>query len=180
MLYDFKGLSKKKGVKLPRIGIILLTFTFAFFLIFLTSKLKWPEVSTPSNFPQTQKEVLKHPKNPKAHFQLARVYQEKNDFENAKKEIMLALSLNPDYPEAENLLGQIQNIEEEPGKIKEEIKRWERILEERPGYRDIYFQTAILNWQIYQNQEALEAVNKALELDPNFEPAKDFKKLLLE
>jgi len=178
MLYDFKTLSKKRAIKFPKVGQILSVSAFALFSILLINVLRRIEISSPSSFALSKKEVLKHPNNPEVHLHLAQLYQEKNDLENAKKELILALSLDPNYQEAKNLLEKIRNIEEEPEKIKEEIKKWEEVLKEKPGHRDIYFQIAVLNWQIYQNQEALEAVNKALELDPNFEPAKNFKKLL--
>ena len=170
MLYDFKDLSKKKAIKFPKISI----FIFVLLLTFI----RLTKTPAPPNFVLIKKEVLKHPNSPEVHLQLARLYQERNDFQNAKKELMLALSFNPSYQEAKNLLEKIRKIEEEPEKIKEEIKKWEEVLKEKPGHRDIYLKIAVLNWQIYQNQEALEAVNKALELDPNFEQAKNFKQLL--
>lgn len=178
MLYDFKTLSKKRVLKFPKTSGVLLVPALVLSLILLINALRQIETPSSLNFSQIRKEVLKNPNSPKLHLRFAQLYQEKNDLENAKKELFLALNLNPDFQEAKDLLEKIRNLEEEPEKIKEEIKNWGEILKEKPGHRDIYFQIAVLNWQIYQEKEALEAVNKALELDPNFEPAKNFKKLL--
>ena len=180
MLYDFKGLSRKGKLKLPKLERALLVFPLFLFFVLLIPNLNQEKISLSSDVSQIKKEILQNPNRPEVHLKLAQLYQDKNDLENAKKELFLALSLNPDFQEAKKVLEKIRNLEEEPEKIKDEIKNWEEILKEKPGHRDIYFRIAILNWQIYREKEALEAVNKALELDPNFEPAKNFKKLLSE
>lgn len=57
--------------------------------------------------------------------------------------------------------------DEEREKIQKEILFWQKTTEDLPGYRDGYLKLAILNWKIYQNDEAQKFLNKALEVDPN-------------
>jgi tetratricopeptide (TPR) repeat protein len=92
---------------------------------------------------------------------------------------MLALKANPETSLYLQLFTNLKDIKQKPERTKEEIEHWEEITKENPGYRDAYFQIAILSYQIYKDQEALKAVNKALELDPNFESAKKLSQLLL-
>lgn len=180
MLYDFKSSSSKRGTKPVKILILIPVSLGVFFLALAVRFLPEIPISSPSLFDQQKKEVLKNPFRPEPHFQLAQLYLENDNLEGAKKELLLALNLYPDYQKAKDLEKEIANQEKEPQRIKAKIQEWESILEEKPGYRDAYLQIAILNWQIYEETEAREAVNKALELDPNFEAGKEFKKLLGE
>ena len=164
MLYDLKTPSKKrKRVALKE----FLPFSLLFLLLILNL------FNSP---PSWKKEILQKPKNPQTHLQLGKIYLENNDLSNAKKEALLALNLGG--KEAENLLKEIEKKEKEREEIQKEIKKWQKILETHPNYRDAYLQIALLNWKIFRKKEALEALNKALELDPNFAPAKKLKKIL--
>lgn len=180
MLYDFKRTSRKKSGSLVKITQVFLFFLAASLIPFLVPFLKRVNPSLPTDFDQLKKEVLRQTNDPQAHLRLADFYFRTNDFETAKKELALTLSLNPNHPEAKDLENQIKGREEEPEKIKTKIQDWEKILAQKPGYRDAYLQLAILNWQVYQEKQTLEAINKALELDPNSETAKSLQQTLLE
>lgn len=180
MLYDFKSSSSKRGTKSVKILTLISVSLGVFFLVLAVRFLPEIPTSNPSLFDQQKKEVLKNPFRPEPHFQLAQLYLENNNLESAKKELLLALNLDPDYQKAKDLEKEIENQEKGPQRIKAEIQEWEKVLEEKPDYRDAYLQIAVLNWQIYKETEAREAVNKALELDPNFEAGKKFKKFLAE
>ncbi|MDZ7586294.1 MAG: hypothetical protein U0946_00950 [Patescibacteria group bacterium] len=51
--------------------------------------------------------------------------------------------------------------------IEQEIEQWEKILEEKPSYRDILLRISLLNVQIYEYDKAKSFWEKANYLDPN-------------
>lgn len=63
-------------------------------------------------------------------------------------------------------------------RIEAEITSWEQALEKYPGYRDVYLRLAILNWQINNQKNAKEHLQKAKELDPNFEITKELEEIM--
>lgn len=63
-------------------------------------------------------------------------------------------------------------------KIQKEIVFWQKTTEGFPGYRDGYLKLAVLNWKIYQTDEAQKFLQKALEIDPNNETIKRFKEMI--
>lgn len=67
----------------------------------------------------------------------------------------------------------------EEKRIENKIAQWEEILEKYPGYRDAYLRLAVLNWQINNSEKAKEYLEKAKELDPNFETTKELEEILL-
>lgn len=62
----------------------------------------------------------------------------------------------------------LANWQREP--IQKEIKEWEEVVRETPTYRDGHLKLATLYWKINEDQKAKEAINKAKEIDPNYEP----------
>jgi tetratricopeptide (TPR) repeat protein len=67
---------------------------------------------------------------------------------------------------------------QEKKRIEVEIRKWEETLEKYPGYRDVYLRLAVLNWQINNQKKAKEHLQKAKELDPNFEITKKLEEKL--
>ena len=51
--------------------------------------------------------------------------------------------------------------------LETEIKTWEKILAEKPDYRDIYLKLGLLNWMINNQERAKENWDRASYLDPN-------------
>lgn len=150
----------------PRIFAALFLFLL-FFVFFLTP---------PSE--QLKLKAMQDNKNPKNHLQLANEYKKLNDLENARRELLIGLSFNPDNKELEEELEEVESLLAQPDKVWEEIKKWEKITQDFPGYRDAYLKLASLYYQLYQNEKAEENLKKALDLDPNFEPAKEMGKIL--
>lgn len=54
--------------------------------------------------------------------------------------------------------------------VNEEIKYWEKIIEESPTYRDAYVQLAIGYWQLGALPQARENLQRAQQLDPYWVP----------
>lgn len=80
-----------------------------------------------------------------------------------------------------DILGSLQKQKEENferAKIEGQIKLWEGIAEQYKGYKEAYFQLALLEYEIKDFPKAKDYVNKALYLDPNFEKARDLQNTL--
>lgn len=69
-------------------------------------------------------------------------------------------------------------IQAERGKIEKELTFWKGEQRRYPNYRDIYFKIASLNYQLGNKEEAKVSLDKALEIDPNFENGRELEKLL--
>lgn len=110
-----------------------------------------------------------------AHLALAEEYLKNNQFEAAEKELLLAQE-----SQSPKILGLVTiNLEKvrerkrqsNPTDIRKLITLWEKITQEKPDYRDGYFQIAVLYYKLGENEKVREYVEKTLLLDPNFEPA---------
>lgn len=63
-------------------------------------------------------------------------------------------------------------------KIRSEIKVWEGIAGKFKNYKEAYYKLAVLNYQLGEIPKAKFYLNKALFIDPNFDKAKEFEKIL--
>ncbi len=139
------------------------------------------------NFEQARITVMLSPNDASSHLVLAQEYLKKGSMQDVERELNLAQELTSSYqPSASSsVLGSslsplkiLEKIKNEPQRIRNEIIFWEKVVSERPGYRDGYLQLAILNYQLYENDKAKEYLNKALEIDPNFEVTKELGKII--
>ncbi len=71
-----------------------------------------------------------------------------------------------------------KNVEQKREKIKKEITYWQENARKYPGYRDAYFQLALLEYQLGDAQSAQSYVNKVESIDPNYQEAYTLEKLL--
>ena len=62
----------------------------------------------------------------------------------------------------------------------ETIYRWEKMVEDNPNYRDAWLQLSDLYYRLSEKEQALKALLKAKELDPNNEIIPSLEKLLEE
>lgn len=62
--------------------------------------------------------------------------------------------------------------------IMQKLHYWEEVVEKYKGYRDGYFQAALLAYQLGENGKSNVYLQKALELDPNFEEGRRLEKVL--
>lgn len=159
-------------------------------------------ISPKNNFQRIKEELIKNPNDFEAHLQLAEKFLGNNQFEEAEKALLLAQKIqqttNPGLAEAEpragnkqqsgNILGEKSNVKLEelwegkhysdPEDIRQLIAAWERILEEKPDYRDGWLQLTILHYKLYEDEKARECLAKALDLDPNFEVARELEEII--
>lgn len=59
-----------------------------------------------------------------------------------------------------------------------ELSFWEQVLRIHPDYRDAYFKLALLRYRLGDTTSSKGYVQKALDIDPNFEEGKQLQKLL--
>jgi len=119
------------------------------------------------------------PWSAKSHAEMAIVWFENGNEEKALEELELANRLI--IFETEEVKANLKRAEEkvkEPGKIRQEIESWEKVIEERPYYRDVLLRLALLNYQIYENEKAGEYFERAEYLDPNNEEILKVKEII--
>jgi tetratricopeptide (TPR) repeat protein len=159
-----------------------------FGVILLVLTLGWVVFSPTDKLFEKKKEVMISPTDFKRHLELADELRKENDLEGAKREYDLAISLKEAYlnsaagsKQGKNVLGEesvLEKIKErifEPEKIRGEIERWEKIVDERSDYRDGYLKLAVLYWRLGEEVKARENLDKALEIDPNYDLALELK-----
>ncbi len=74
----------------------------------------------------------------------------------------------------------VTKISSERNALREKINFWQSIANKYEGYKDAYFQIALLEYRRGNFKKALEYNKKALLLDPNFEDSKKLEILLEE
>jgi len=146
------------------IGVTLLIFLIVYSLFL------------PKNqFQQAKERLIKNPNDFEAHLILAKEFLKNNQFEKAEKELLMAQTQEPN-----SKLEKVwqKKHHSDPKDIEKLIQAWEKILSEKPEYRDAYLNLAWLHYQIYENQKAKENLKKAIDLDPNFEPTLKLQKII--
>lgn len=71
-----------------------------------------------------------------------------------------------------------RKIEGERNKTEKELVFWKNSLTKYQNYRDIYLKIASLEYQLGDTDAAKEDLNKALEIDPNFEKSRELQKIV--
>lgn len=119
--------------------------------------------------------------DPTAHFELAKIYESKNDFERAEEEIVRALEdriivvgseikegkIEIGIEEIRKILEKVREAKAEPGKIEAEILELKKVADSYPNYRDVYIRLSILEWKLFKTDEARRYLEIAERLDPN-------------
>lgn len=175
----FNATPLKTGVKLAIFGLL------AAFLAFNLSPGLPADFLT---FERAKLAVMLSPKDLGSRLLLVQEYLKRGDMEAVERELLLAQDLvekNPHSPGSSSVLGTslsplkiLEKIRNEPLKIRNEISFWEKVVVDKPDYRDAYLQLAILNYQIYEKEKAIGYLKKAQEIDPNFEAIKSLEKIL--
>lgn len=78
------------------------------------------------------------------------------------------------------LLDQYKTVQEEQASIRSELLYWENALATVPNSPDIYFQAGVAAFQLGDKVRANTYINKALELDPQFESARELQERIEE
>ena len=118
-----------------------------------------------------------YPFSPTPHQKLSEVFANANDWEKAKKEILIATDLSKNSQELQSILLRIESEIAKPDHLRVQIAYWENVAQEKPDYRDAWLQLSALYYQNYQGDKAKEALAKAEQIDPNNETIGKLKQL---
>jgi len=66
-------------------------------------------------------------------------------------------------------LAQARIAENNNQKVAAEIEQWKKMADKYTGYRDIYYRIAFLEYSQGNMDEAKKYIQKALDVDPNFD-----------
>lgn len=111
--------------------------------------------------------IQSNPKNAEAHFLLAYVFAQLNEWGKAEESALLAIKHAKHYPEASNLLGVILI---EQGRYEEAVKTLKEVIEDflytTPHLA--YGNLGLAYFKMGRHDDALEALKRAVELQPMF------------
>lgn len=73
---------------------------------------------------------------------------------------------------------QKQALMQEREKISSQINYWQDVTKKYQGYRDGYFQLALLEYQLGEKEKATVYLQNVFDIDPNYEPGRKLEALL--
>lgn len=115
-----------------------------------------------------QEEVNRHPDNEVAWISLVNAYLNTQNLEAMKQATDKALELDPDDAQANNMLGLYYLYRNEPPKAK---AQFEHALQREPQNASAWYYLAVIAQNQRDFNTALNNLNKAIEIAPNFKPA---------
>jgi len=92
--------------------------------------------------------------------------------------IMLVLTIVIFGVKLNSSLRMLIKVTSQRQELKAKINFWQSITDKYEGYKDAYFQIAVLEYRLGDLRSAKQANNQALLLDPNFEDAKKLDNLI--
>lgn len=143
-------------------------------------------------FQLAKERILKNPNDLEAHLILAEEFLKNNQLEETERELVIAQKLQSNNQQYGNIANETRVLgfssrvdelwlkwrEENPQEIRKMIADWEKFVSENPTYRDGYLRLALYYSKLGQTEKARENLNHALELDPNYEPAKELEEII--
>jgi tetratricopeptide (TPR) repeat protein len=117
--------------------------------------------------------VKNFPLSSQTHLNLAELYFQNNNFNQAKQEWQLANSLYQKFywldfkMKTAERLNAVNLLLQKPVVINKEVLYWQKVLQNKSGGRDIYLRLAVLNHILWQQTEAEKYWQQAFYLDPN-------------
>jgi len=73
-----------------------------------------------------------------------------------------------------------KRLSEKRENIRAQIKFWQSVNQKSPGFRDSYFQLALLEYQLKDFNKSREYLEEVLRLDPNFKSGRKLENILRE
>ncbi len=134
--------------------------------------------SPASDFDKARMRVLKNPKDAHAHLVLSRIFKSAYDLEKALQEIQIASYLSSQDEVIKAEIASLYALKDKPNQLQKELDYWQKISWQKSNYRDAFVQKAILEYQLKDTAGAKADLQKALELDPNYEYALKMQKNL--
>lgn len=168
----FPYISRVFPARAFRVGFLALTLAVisCFFVI---------NVLSPSSpLSELKNQVLADYKNPYVHLRLSKEFLMNNDLTAARQELLIGLMVSPNNNDLKEQLRLVDALINKPTDVANEIQKWEKVVLEKPNFRDGYFRLAVSYYQLFNKEAAKTNILKALELDPNFLPAQQLLRLL--
>lgn len=144
-----------------------------------------------NQFQSLKEKLIRQPDDFEAHLQLAEKFLANNQLPEAERALALAQNLQlrtSNLEQSSQVLGEQtesklselwqQKQYADPQDVRRLIAAWEKIMMEKPDYRDGWLQLAILHYKLYENDLAKENLQKALSIDPNYAPAKELEEVI--
>lgn len=177
-----KNMAKKIKSQTNIIGIFLV-------LIIIIISFFYPQ----NEIRKIKLKLLINPFNFENHLTLAKKLIDNHQFIEAERALLLAEKIADSSflkNHSENNLQEKQLLDlkklwqeknlNDPQDIQKLIISWEEIISIKDNYRDGYLQLAFLNHKIFETEKALFYLNKALEIDPNFEVSLRLKEIITQ
>lgn len=166
----------RQAKRLKTFPMVLLVLGITFASLFLPK----------NRFQLIKERLIKNSRDYEAHLAMAEEFLKNNQPKEAERELLIVSEYRGRSTAAGKVLGISskfkslleKKFERDPDEIRKLISEWEKIIGEKPNYRDAYLQMAILHYRIYEDDQAKEALNKAIEIDPNYQPARDLERKL--
>ena len=159
------SLKKKLTTDNLELAIIILLILILFGSYF------WPA----SEADQNKLAVSRWPLSIKNHLQLAQSYFDNDELNKTEIEVEKAKRLYKFFKifdfkkRAAEKIKAGESLVSQPEKIKKQINYWQTILKDKPNFRDVYLHLSLLHYQLWQDEKAKQAWEKAFYLDPNNE-----------
>lgn len=153
---------------------IILLLSFLFLASFLIEKSKTYTSISEENIPAIYEKLKERPNSDILHYKLGKALQKNGNFDEAIREFLISKELGMQPSMVSDSLIQIQDSKISYLKVTTELAKWKKIVEDKPDYRDGWYQIAVLEWRLSDTESAKNSLIKSLELDPNYKPAKEF------
>lgn len=157
---------------------IILVLIFLFLASFLIEKGKTYANIDDENIASIYEKLREKPNSEVLHFKLGRALQKNGNFDDSIREFLIAKELGLQPTLVNDALIQIQNSKISYVKVSGELAKWQKIVTEKPDYRDGWYQLSLLQWRISEIDQAKQSITKAIEIDPNYKPAVEFRNFL--
>jgi len=139
--------------------------------------------------PVVQRMIQMDPADPTNYFALAKIYEDAGLYDDAERVLMLSKAAKPNDPAVYQMLAGFYNRQ---GQFEKTMEAWQTRAVKDPKNPEAYQTIATFYWdEAYRDprvkepekrafvQKGIEAVNTALELNPNYSEALVYKGLLL-
>ena len=111
-----------------------------------------------------EKAIALNPDYSKAHYNLAGIFHELEEFDASIQSYKNALLIEPDYAEAYNNLG---NVFRESSQLDEAVESYKRAIKINPEYVEAYYSLGASFQELGKLEETVECFEQALKIRPN-------------
>lgn len=167
-----------KQLYLPILILTTLVFGLSFVQLGILILARHPlEIKSATDI---NRRLARDPLSIENHLDLAAKFLELNNPGGALEEIAIARSLGASVGQTES----IKKIAQQRLNLRQLLitdqNRWRQIVATRSGYRDGWYQLAVLAWLLGDTSGAQQAIDHALVIDPYYEPASKLRSLVNE